>query len=326
MSSVRRAVVFGGSGFIGRYVVKRLAAGGAVVAVVARHASRASFLQPMGDVGQIALIDASIGDEKVVARVLDGADTAVNLVGILAEGGGRSFDGVHHEGAERIARLAAAAGVDRLVHVSAIGADPDSPSSYARSKAAGEAAVRAHFPAATILRPSIVFGPEDQFFNRFARMAQLLHVVPLIGGGRTRFQPVYVGDVADAAMAALRLPAAAGATYELGGPRIYSFRELMELMLRQIEAPDSDRMFKEHALISIPFGIASVMGAVAQHLPGAPLTLDQVRLLRRDNVVSAGAAGFAELGIQPTAPELVLPSYLDLYRRGGWYSMRRWAR
>jgi NADH dehydrogenase len=323
MGSIRRAVVFGGSGFVGRYVVKRLAHRGALVTVVGRHADEAGYLQPMGDVGQIALVRGSILDESVVRRALAGADTVVNLVGILAETGGQRFDAVQHLGAGLVARVAAEAGAERLLQVSAIGADPASPALYARSKAAGEAAVREAFPAATILRPSIVFGPEDEFFNRFARLAQHLHVVPLIGGGRTRFQPVYVGDVADAAIAALRSPEAAGVTYELGGPRVLSFRELMEMLLAQIERSDEDRMLREHILVSIPFPLARLLGAVGQFLPGAPITLDQVRLLEHDNVVSPGAKGLKDLGITPTGPELILPSYLDKYRRGGWYSVRR---
>ena len=323
MGNIRHAVVFGGSGFVGRYIVKRLAQRGATVAVAGRHAGEAGYLQPMGDVGQIALLPGSITDAAFVRRAVAGADTVVNLVAILAEGGGQRFEALHGAGAALVAEAAAAAGAARLLHVSALGADPASTSRYARSKAAGETAVRAHFPAATILRPSVVFGPEDEFFNRFAKMAFDFRVVPLIGGGVTKFQPVYVGDVADAALAALDSPSAAGRVFELGGPAIYSFRELMELTLRLIEQADADTAFKEHVLLPIPFALAAIIGAVGQFLPGAPITLDQVRLLRHDNVVSPGAAGFAELGIEPTGPELVVPTYLDRYRRGGWYATHK---
>jgi NADH dehydrogenase len=225
---------------------------------------------------------------------------------------------VHHAAAGTVARASAAAGVARLVHLSAIGADARSGSAYARSKAAGETAVSQAFPAATILRPSIVFGPEDQFFNRFARLARLTRVVPVIGGGATRFQPVYVGDVAAAAIAAL--------DYDQGGPGVYTYRQLMELLLRQIAGTDQDSPLREHVLVSIPFPVASILGAVMGMLPGAPLTLDQVRLLRRDNVVAQGAATLADLGIEPTAAELILPAYLDRFRTGGWYAVRKMAR
>jgi len=313
----RRVTVLGGSGFIGRYIVKRLAARGAVVAVVSRHASAAGFLRPMGDVGQIAPIDASLADEARLAAAVEGADAVVCSVGILYERGRQRFDLVHHQGPARLARLAAAAGVKRFVHISAIGADATSPSAYARTKAAGEAAVRAAFPAATILRPSIVFGPEDDFFNRFAALARLLPALPLIGGGRTRFQPVYVGDVADAVMAALDRPEAAGRTYELGGPRVYTFRELMELMLRETH--------RRRALVDLPFALASLQATFLEWLPTPPLTRDQVRLLQQDNVVAPGQPGLADLGIAPTALELVLPTYLDRFRRGGRWGNDRSA-
>ena len=304
----RRIAVFGGSGFIGRYVVKRLAERGAVVVAVSRHASEALFLKPFGDVGQIALIDAGIADEARLAAALSGAEAVVSSVGILYERGRQRFDVVHHQGPARLARLAAAAGAKHFVHVSAIGADPQAPAAYARSKAAGEAAVKAAFPAATILRPSLVFGPEDDFFNRFGAMACLLPALPLIGGGTTRFQPVYVGDVADAAVAALERADAQGKTYELGGPKAYSFRELMELLLAEIG--------RKRALINLPYGLASFEARFLECLPVPPLTRDQVKLLQRDTVVSPGALGLADLGIAPTALELVLPTYLDRFRRG----------
>jgi uncharacterized protein YbjT (DUF2867 family) len=311
-----RATVLGGSGFIGRYIVQRLAAKGAVVAVVSRHASDAGFLRPLGDVGQIALIDASLADEARLAASLAGADAVVSSVGILYERGRQTFRAAHVEGPARLARLARAAGVRRFVHISALGADIQSSSAYARSKAEGEAAVRSEFPGATILRPSVVFGPEDSFFNRFAALAIYLPALPLIGGGMTRFQPVYVGDVADAVMAALTRPEAAGRIYQLGGPRIYAFRELMELMLRE--------MRRRRALVSIPFGLASFQAFFLERLPGPPLlTRDQVRLLEHDSIVQHGAPGLADLGISPTAVELVLPTYLEAYRRGGRYAGTR---
>ncbi len=318
MAPIRRATVFGGTGFVGRYIVKRLAQRGVTLSVVGRHARRGNYLQPMGDVGQIVLIDADIADEALVASALEGSELVVNLVGILAETGRQRFGAVQHEGAGRIARAAAIAGATQFLHVSAIGADPSSPSLYARSKAAGEAAVRAAFPGAVILRPSIVFGPEDQFFNRFAAMTRVSPFLPLIGGGKTKFQPVYVGDVADAAMAALDRPEAAGQTYELGGPKVYTFEELMRLMLREIDRP-------RFPLVSIPFGLAALQGAVLEHLPGRLLTRDQVTLLRRDNVVAPGARTLADLGIEPTAPEVILQTYLERFRTGGRFSPHKAA-
>ncbi len=303
----QRATVLGASGFIGRYVVKRLAARGTVIAAVSRHASAAGYLRPMGDVGQIATIDAGLDDEAVLAAALAGAEVVVSSVGILFERGRQRFDSVHHRGAARLALLAKAAGAKRFVHISAIGADPAAASLYARSKGAGEAAVREGFPEATILRPSVVFGPEDDFFNRFAVMARYLPALPLIGGGHTRFQPVYVGDVADAVIAALDRHDAVGRTYELGGPKVYSFRQLMELVLAEVH--------RRRLLVTLPFGLASLEAAFLEWLPSPPLTRDQVRLLQRDNVVSSDLPGLAELGVVPTAVELILPTYLDRFRR-----------
>ncbi len=307
----RRTAVLGGSGFIGRYVVQRLAARGDVVVVGGRHAEDAKFLMTAGLVGQIAAVNVTIDDDQVLPAFLAGSGAVVNCVGILAESGRQTFERVHYLGPARLARLARDAGVERLVHISAIGADPRSRSAYARSKAQGEAAVRDAFPTATILRPSIVFGPEDQFFNRFAAMAMISPVLPLIGGGRTRFQPVYVGDVADAVLKCLEEPAAAGRTYELGGPKIYNFRELVELLLGEIR--------RKRLLIDLPFGAAEFQARIMSVLPSPPLTADQVELLRNDNVVSSGALTLATLGITPTAVEAILPTYLDRFRRGGWY-------
>ncbi len=313
----QRVTVLGGSGFIGRYIVKRLAARGSVVAAVSRHAGDAGFLRPMGDVGQVVPIEAGLGDEAGLAAAVAGADAVICSVGILYERGRQTFDAVHNLGPTRLARLAKAAGARRFVHISAIGADIHSPSAYGRSKAMGEAAVRGAFPGAVVLRPSIVFGPEDDFFNRFATLARYLPALPLIGGGHTRFQPVYVGDVADAVVAALDQHDAPGRIYQLGGPAVYSFRELMELMLREIR--------RRRLLVSLPFALARIEAAFLEWLPKPPLTRDQVRMLERDNVVAPGAPGLPELGIAPTALELVLPSYLDRFRRGGRYGSARTA-
>jgi uncharacterized protein YbjT (DUF2867 family) len=310
-----RATVLGGSGFIGRYIVQRLAAKGTVVAVVSRHARDAGFLRPLGDVGQIALIDASLGDEARLAASLDGADAVVCSVSTLYETRRQTFAAVNVEGPARLARLAQAAGVKRFVHLSGLGADINSPAAFARSKAEGEAAVRAAFPGATILRPSVVFGPEDAFFNRFAGMAQLLPFMPVICG-ETRFQPVYVGDVADAVMAALARPDTAGAIFELGGPYIWSFRELLAYVLAETH--------RRRRMVTIPMGLARIQAAVLELLPGQLLlTRDQVRLLEHDSIVQHGAPGLTDLGVTPTAVELVLPTYLEAYRRGGRYAGTR---
>ena len=308
----RLVTVFGGSGFIGRYVVKRLAASGARVRVAVRRVEDAKFLKPMGDVGQIVPFLANVRVPSSVRAAVEGADAVVNLVGILHESGAQKFSAVQAEAPGTIAEAARAVGVRRLVHVSAIGADPASPAAYARSKAEGEAAVRAAFPEATILRPSIVFGPEDGFFNRFANLARFLPALPLIGGGHTRFQPVYVGDVADAVMAALTRPEARGRVYELGGPATLSFAELLSYIL---EVTGRRRL-----LLPVPWPVARVQGALMGLLPGAPLTLDQVRMLERDNVVSEGAPGLAELGIRPVPVETVVPTYLTRYRRAGAFT------
>ena len=309
-----RTAVLGGSGFIGRYVVKRLAARGDVVAVGCRNAEAAKFLKPMGDVGQVVPLNVAISDETLLPAFLAGNNALVNCVGILRESGTQSFELVHHAGPARLARFAREAGVERVVHISAIGADSRSSSSYARTKAAGEQAVRDAFPTATILRPSVVFGPEDQFFNRFATMAMMSPVLPLIGGGETRFQPVYVGDVADAVVKCLEDAATAGRTYELGGPKIYTFREAIELALSEIR--------RNCRFIDLPFGLATFQARLMSILPSPPLTPDQVELLKSDSIVSSGALTLASLGIAPTPAEVILPSYLDRFRRGGWYERR----
>ena len=302
------AAVFGGSGFLGRYVVKRLAADGFVVRVPVRDPEGAMFLKPMGRVGQVVPLYASLGDPASVARGVEDADQVVNLVGILAERRQGDFDLLQARGAGLVAEAARRAGATRLVHVSAIGADPASPSAYASSKGRGEAAVRAAFPAATILRPSIVFGAEDQFFNRFAGMAKMLPVMPVICGD-SKFQPVYVGDVADAVHAALTQPGHDSGVFELGGPDVISFRDLLRYILRVTG--------RDRRLLEIPYGLARLQAAVAERLPGKPFTRDQLLMLRSDNVVSAGAPGFAELGITPTPYDLIVPGYLARYRAAG---------
>lgn len=310
--AVRQVTVFGGSGFLGRYVVQRLARAGDRVAVAVRRTEAAQFLRMFGDVGQVMPVPCDVTIPASVTAAVQGADAVVNLVGILYPRGRQKFDSVHYKGAIAVAEAARAAGVKRLVHVSAIGADPNSSSAYARSKGMGEEAVHAAFPEASILRPSVVFGPEDDFFNRFARLARILPALPLFGGGRTRFQPVYVGDVADAVAAALNDKAARGRTYELGGPAVLTFEEILKL----IQAETNRKV----RLIRLPFWTADVLGAVSPITPRLPgqapmITRDQARLLRRDNVVSESAAGLKDLGITPTALELVLPTYFDKYRR-----------
>lgn len=305
----RVATIFGGSGFIGRHLVGPLAKQGWVLRVAVRRPARAGFLKPLGDVGQITPIRAPVQDPVAVEAAVHGATAVINLTGILYERGTQNFAAVHARGAQAIAAAAAAAGVESLVHVSAIGANLRGAADYARSKGAGEAAVEAAFPRATILRPSIVFGPEDDFFNRFAAMARLAPALPLIGGGHTKFQPVYVGDVAAAIVACLSTKRHQGQRYELGGPRVYSFAELMTLMLREIH--------RKRFLIPVPFAAAEIMARPLELLPVPPLTRDQVRLLRHDNVVSHGAQTLADLGITPTSVEVILPTYLDRYRPHG---------
>ena len=302
------ATVFGGTGFLGRYIVRRLAADGHVVRVAVRRTARANELRTMGDVGQVVPLYASLTDEATIARAVEGAGIVVNLVGILAEARPGDFQRLQVEGAGRIARLAALSGVRRMVQMSAIGASPDSPAAYGRSKAGGEAAVAAAFPGATILRPSLVFGPEDAFFNRFGGLARISPIMPVFSGA-TRMQPVYVGDVADAVRAVVADGAPAGGPYELGGPKVWTFRELLAWMLAE--------MHRSRPLIAVPPALARLQATILERVPGKPLTRDQLAMLSVDNVVSPGAADLRALGIVPTAVELVVPSYLARYRPGG---------
>ena len=305
----QRVTVFGGSGFIGRYVVERLADQGAVITVAVRDPENAKFLRPLGQVGQVVPVAANIRDTAAIARAVEGADAVVNLVGILFRQGRQTFESIHASAPGAIARVAADAGVARLVHVSAIGARPDAWSQYHRSKGAGEAALREHFPGATILRPSVIFGPEDGFFNLFGKLARVLPVLPLYGGGKTRFQPVYVGDVASAVVSALADASAVGETYELGGPAVYTFAELMKIVLEQTR--------RRRLLIPVPFAVGQIQAAFLGMLPKPPMTRDQLLSLKTDHVVSDEALTLADLGVQPTTLAAILPTYLRRHRRGG---------
>ena len=308
--------VFGGTGFIGRQVVRSLAKQGYRVRVAARNVGRGYRLRMLGDVGQIEVVQANVRNPDSIGRALDGAEACVNLVGVLFESGRQGFQTIHTMGARAIAEAAAVRGITRFVQISAIGADAQSPAKYARSKAEGEAAVRAAIPSAVILRPSVVFGPEDDFFNRFAAMASISPALPLPGGGATRFQPVYVADLAAAVAKVVTDPDCAGKTYELGGPGVFTFRELMAFVLLETG--------KNRVLAPLPWPIASLVGklaAVTAVIGIAPvLTSDQVELLRSDNVVADGAAGFDALGITPRSIEAIVPSYLYRYRKGGQYA------
>jgi NADH dehydrogenase len=303
--------VFGGSGFIGRHLIGRLARTGATVRVACRHPGEAAGLKMAGTVGQVVPWAVDVTRDESVDLAVRDADQVVNLIGILYEAGPGAFQAAHVDAAQRIARRARAAGAQRLVHISAIGARDDAPAAYARSKAAGEAAVRAAFPEATILRPSVVFGPEDNFFNKFAAMSVMAPALPLIGGGQTRFQPVYVGDVADAIMAALERGDVQGRVYELGGPRAYTFKELMQITLREVH--------RCRCLMTIPWKTAESLGGFLEKIPliAPPLTRDQVELLKTDNVVGPDQPGLMDLGIAPTALEVIVPTYLCRFIAGG---------
>jgi NADH dehydrogenase len=307
--------VFGGSGFVGTQAVRQLAKAGWRIRVAVRNPNLAYRMRLQGDVGQIDLVQANIRNGASVQRALEGATAAVNLVGVLYEGGRQGFQAIHAMGAKTVAEAAREQGVERLVQMSALGADADSSSKYARTKAEGELAARAVYADAVVIRPSIVFGPDDHFFNRFAAMAQVSPVLPLIGGGHTRFQPVFVGDVGKALAAATTLEAAAGMTYELGGPAIFTFRQLLQMMLAETG--------HRRILAPIPFPVARLLGKAGDLVAGLlppPITSDQVELLKTDNVVSGAYPGLVDLGVTPTTLEAVLPTYLYRYRRGGQYA------
>jgi len=324
----RVVTVFGGSGFLGRRLVGRLAAAGSIVRVAVRDPEAASYLKPMGDAGQIVPWPADVTDKAQVGAVVAGADAVVNLVGILFEKGRRTFQRVHVEGAANVAAAAKEAGVGRLVQISALGADAHSPAEYGRTKAAGEVVVLDAFPGATILRPSVAFGPGDKFFTLFSQLTRLSPVLPVFGcptfpkvtlfgedgpvkvdfygDGGTKFQPVYAGDVGDAIMTALVSADSKGLTYELGGPKVFSFKELMGLVLAAIG--------RRRLLVPWPFAVAELNAWFLELYPVPLLTRDQVRLLKRDNVVSAGALTLADLGIDATPVQAILPTYLHFHR------------
>lgn len=312
--------VFGATGFIGRQIVAALARRGAQIRVASRVPERAYFLKTSGAPGQIVPVACDGGPESI-ARAVAGAQWVVNAIGILFEKKTATFDHAHVDIPAAIARGCAQGGAARFVHLSALGVDR-SNARYALTKRAGEQAVQSAFPAATILRPSVVFGPDDNFFNQFAGMARMSPALPLIGGGKTRFQPVFVGDVAQAVCQALSLPPVPphdprGKVYELGGPDVLTFRKILE----RIETWTGRR----RALVSIPWGLARFQAAILEYLPTPPLTRDQVELLRTDNVVAPGALTLADLGVTPTSMDLVVPGYLERYRDGGPFGMREAA-
>ena len=318
-SPAKLVTVFGGSGFVGRHVVQALARRGYRVRAAVRRPDLAGHLQPLGDVGQVTAVQANLRYRWSVDRALQGADAVVNAVGILYQAGRQSFDAVQAFGPRAIGEAARAAGIDNFVHISAIGADAGSDVAYLQSKGLGEAGVLETVPGAVIMRPSIVFGPEDDFFNKFAGMAQLSPVLPLIGGGGTKFQPVYVGNVAEAVAVAIDGGAKPGAIYELGGPEIATFRQCLERMLEETD--------RKRVLVPVPFGVAKLMGRVMGLLPKPPLTADQVRMLQTDTIVSEAAEAdgrtLAGLGIAATAMDVILPTYLVRFREHGQFERIR---
>ena len=313
MNTIRQVTVFGGSGFIGRAIVRELARQGFVVRAAARRIELAEALKTAGDVGQITLMRANMRVPQSVAAAIAGSQAVINAAGIPFQRGRQRYQEVHVEGARTIAQAANAFGVQRLVHISGIGADSrSSRNRFIRSKVAAESALVGAFDNTVVLRPSVVFGPNDHVFNRLARIACQAPFMPVVGNGRARVQPVFVSDVAKAAVEAMVRPEAAKKAYELGGPHIYTYRELAELVLRTID--------RDKRIIGIPVPLMKIAGFLAEFLPVPPLTHDQIDLLTHDNVVRAGALGLADLGIEPTAAEAILPTYLDRFRIGGRYN------
>lgn len=303
--NMRTITIFGGSGFVGRYLVQKFADKGDLIRIAVRNPLTANFLKPLGEVGQITPIQASILSSEDVVKAIKGSDVVINLVGILYEKGFQTFELIHVEGARRVAKKASALGIPTLLHMSALGANKASSSHYASSKARGEEAVLAHFPQATIFRPSIIFGAEDNFLNRFAQMALISPFIPLVGVGKTLFQPIYVGDVAECFLKASFKMKARSKCYELGGPSVYTFKALMEYLLVTIH--------RKRLLVPLPFFLARSIGAITQFFPTPPLTPDQVNLLESDNVVGSNSFGAESLGIRTKALEALAPLYLAPY-------------
>jgi uncharacterized protein YbjT (DUF2867 family) len=311
--NIKQVTVFGGSGFIGRSIVRALAPQGYLIRVACRRTELAEPLKTAGDVGQITLMRANLRMPDSVAIAVKGSDAVINAAGIPFQRGRQRYRAVHVEGARAIAEAARAAGVARLVHVSGIGAESrSSKNRYIQSKVEAEDAIIAAFDSATILRPSVVFGPDDVMFNRLARIATQAPFMPVVGNGRAKVQPVFAGDVGAAAAAVLARPDTAKSVFELGGPKVYTYREIAILTLREIR--------RDKPIIGVPAGLMKIAGWLAEFLPVPPLTHDQVDLLTTDNVVRSGAKTLADLGIVPTAAEAILPTYLDRFRVGGRYN------
>lgn len=308
--------IFGGSGFVGRHLVQKLAAQGYRIRIAVRRPDLAGHLQPLGGVGQIMPVQANVRYPDSLASACRGADIVINLTGILHESGAQSFEAVHELGAEAVAKAAAESGAKKFIHMSALGADKNSKSAYARSKAAGETRVKSAFPGAIVIKPSIIFGPEDRFFNKFADMARFSMVLPLIGGGKTKFQPVFVGDVAEAFSVVINTDRFSGKVFELGGPEIFSFKELLQFILKTTG--------RKRILLPVPWFIAKPMGSVLGFLPYTLLTRDQVILLQSDNLTSKEAEKDGRtldgLGINPETIAAQVPSYLYRYRRFGQFT------
>ena len=299
----KRVTVFGGSGFLGHQIVKYLAAEGTCVRVAVRHPERASFLERLGRDGQIEIVHADVWDEKTVARAVKQSASVINTVGHYVEKGRATFDAVHGQGALHVARQAGQAGAKRLIHISGLGADPTSDSPYVRARGIGEVLVKEAFDGVTVFRPSVIFGPDDAFFNTLADMARQMPILPLFGMGTTNLQPVHVGDVAEACVRVLADPSTQGKVYELGGPRVYTYKALLQSVLKQAG--------KRRVLVPVPFFIWNVLAALMAFLPNPPLTRDQVKLMKGDNVVDRTALTLENLGIVPAAVEEILPTYIN---------------
>ena len=312
--SIKQVTVFGGSGFVGRAIVRALAQEGLQVRIAVRRIELAESIKTAGDVGQITVMRTNLRVPQSVAAAIAGSDAVINASGIPFQRGRQRYRTVHVAGARAIADAAQAAGVERLVHISGIGAEHRSSTNrYIQSKIEGEDAIIAGFPTATILRPSVVFGPDDAMFNRMARIAATAPFVPVVGGGTARVQPVFVGDVGAAAVAVLARPETAKKVFELGGPRVYTYREIAALVLREID--------RDKPIVSVPAFLMKIAGFFAEFLPVPPITADQVELLTQDNIARPGAPGLADLGIAATAAEVILPTYLDRFRIGGRYNL-----